>query len=293
MSNQSRKRRRRKIRRMKRAAVMLVLGITVCVGIKYLGRQNGDRKQPEDTDIVQASGMTTEAATEEMRASTEEAATEGMETSTEETATEEMETSTEETTTEETETATDKKSFSDAVFIGDSRTEGMVLQTGVKATAYVHKGLTVASVYKDKVIGSGSHKVTVMQALAATSYNRVYLMFGINETGWYSEDIFVADYKKIIDDIKTENPEAKIYIQSVLPVSKKVSETSDYVKNEKIARYNELLLQLAQDENVNYVNVAEAVSKDGVLPDDAAVDGIHLKKEYCEKWLEYLKVHTL
>ena len=288
MSNQSRKRRRRKIRRMKRAAVMLVLGITVCVGIRYLGRQNSDRQQPEDTDIVQASGMTTEAATEEMRASTEEAATEGMETSTEETATEEMETSTEETTTEETETATDKKSFSDAVFVGDSRTEGMVLQTGVKATAYVHKGLTVASVYKDKVIGSGSHKVTVMQALAATSYNRVYLMFGVNETGWYSEDIFVADYKKIIDDIKTENPEAKIYIQSVLPVSKKVSETSDYVKNEKIARYNELLLQ-----NVNYVNVAEAVSKDGVLPDDAAVDGIHLKKEYCEKWLEYLKVHTL
>lgn len=41
------------------------------------------------------------------------------------------------------------------------------------------------------------------------------------------------------------------------------------------------------------MNVAEAVSTDGVLPDDAATDGIHLDKEYCEKWLSYLEEHTL
>ena len=166
--------------------------------------------------------------------------------------------------------------FSDAVFVGDSRTEGFVLQTGIQTTAYVHKG--------DR---------SVMEALARTRYNRVYLMFGINETGWISNDIFISDYKQIIDDIKAQNPSAKIFIQSVLPVSKAVSDSGGYVRNDKIAEYNKRLEQLAADEGATFVNVQEAVSTDGVLPDDAATDGIHLNKKYCEKWLTYLEEHTL
>ena len=33
------------------------------------------------------------------------------------------------------------------LFVGDSRTEGFVLQTGIQTTGYVLKGLTVASAY--------------------------------------------------------------------------------------------------------------------------------------------------
>lgn len=191
-------------------------------------------------------------------------------------------------------TLTDTASeFSDAVFIGDSRTEGFVLQTGIQTTAYVHKGLTVASAYTAKVIRQDGEDRSVMEALARTQYNRVYLMFGINETGWISNDIFISDYKQIIDDIKAQNPSAQIYIQSVLPVSEAVSDSGGYVRNDKITEYNKRLEQLAADEGVTFVNVAEAVSADGVLPDDAATDGIHLDKEYCEKWLSYLEKHTL
>ena len=125
--------------------------------------------------------------------------------------------------------------FSDAVFVGDSRTEGFVLQTGIQTTAYVHKGLTVASAYTAKVIHQDDEDRSVMEALARTRYNRVYLMFGINETGWISNDIFISDYKQSIDDIKAQNPSAKIFIQSVLPVSKAVSDSGGYVRNDKIA----------------------------------------------------------
>ena len=124
--------------------------------------------------------------------------------------------------------------FSDAVFVGDSRTEGFVLQTGIQTTAYVHKGLTVASAYTAKVIHQDDEDRSVMEALARTRYNRVYLMFGINETGWISNDIFISDYKQIIDDIKAQNPSAKIFIQSVLPVSKAVSDSGGYVRNDTI-----------------------------------------------------------
>ena len=33
--------------------------------------------------------------------------------------------------------------------------------------------------------------------------------------------------------------------------------------------------------------------EDGQLPAEASTDGIHLRKAYCEQWLEYLKAHTV
>ena len=182
--------------------------------------------------------------------------------------------------------------FADAVFLGDSRTEGFVNLTDIHTTAYAYRGMNVASVYTDPVININGTNMTVMEALAGTSYNRVYLMFGVNETGWPNEGIFIEDYRRIIEDIKTQNPSAQIYIQSILPVSQTVSDSSAYIKNDRIRLYNELLQGLATEEQVTFINVAEAVSIDGVLPEDAAVDGIHLKKEYCDKWLEYLRQYS-
>lgn len=45
---------------------------------------------------------------------------------------------------------------------------------------------------------------------------------------------------------------------------------------------------------VYYIDTGAAVADDsGCLPEDAAIDGIHLKKPYCDKWLDYLKTHTV
>lgn len=193
-------------------------------------------------------------------------------------------------TAETTEVAAD--TFEDALFIGDSRTEGFVLLSGIHAKYYACKGLNVASVYTDPVIAKDGTNMTVMDAVAETEFNRVYLMFGVNETGWVKADIFIDDYRKILEDIRATHPKAEIYVQSVLPVSQAVSDTHSYVKNDKISQYNELLQKMAEEEKVTYVNVAEAVSVNGVLPDDAALDGIHLNQEYCQKWLVYLTEHT-
>lgn len=193
-------------------------------------------------------------------------------------------------TTETTEAVAD--TFEDALFIGDSRTEGFVLLSGIQAKYYACKGLNVASVYTDPVIAKDGTNMTVMDAVAGTEFKRVYLMFGVNETGWVNADIFIDDYRKILEDIRATHPEAEIYVQSVLPVSQAVSDTHSYVKNDKISQYNELLQKMAEEEKVTYVNVAEAVSVNGVLPDDAALDGIHLNQEYCQKWLAYLTEHT-
>lgn len=185
--------------------------------------------------------------------------------------------------------------FNDAVFIGDSRTEGFFMYTDLtNAKAFAHKGLTVDTVFTDPVVNMNGSKLSIVEALRQTSFQKVYIMLGVNETGWAYNSIFIEKYAKLVDEIQIINPNATIYLQSILPVSNEVSSTHDYIKNEKINEYNDFIKQIAKEKNVHYLNVSEAVAApNGALPDDAAVDGIHLKKEYCQKWLEYLKNHII
>lgn len=185
--------------------------------------------------------------------------------------------------------------FDDAVFIGDSRTEGLILYTDLaNATAYTDKGLTVETVFTKPVIKRDGKKISVIDALRETEFGKVYIMFGINETGWTYDYVFIEKYGKLIDEIREINPEAGIYVQEIIPVTRKTSDTHSYVKNSKISEYNELIREMAQEKKIYYIDVGNAVvDEDGCLPENAAVDGIHLKKTYCELWLDYLKTHTV
>ena len=184
--------------------------------------------------------------------------------------------------------------FDDAVFIGDSRTEGLFLNTGLSnATPLAHMGLMVDTVFTKPLFNVDGEKVSVIDALKVADFSKVYIMLGINETGWVYSSVFVQKYGEIIDAIREINPEAIIYIQAIMPVSQTVSDSHSYIKNSKISAYNRLLQGLAEEKQVYYLDTAGAVAGEGrSLPEDAAPDGIHLVRSYCEKWLDYLIDHT-
>lgn len=184
--------------------------------------------------------------------------------------------------------------FDDAVFIGDSRTEGLFLNTSLSnATSFAHMGLMVDTVFTRPLFNVNGEKVPVIDAMKKAEFSKVYIMLGINETGWAYSSMFIQKYGAIIDAIREINPDALIYVQAILPVSQKVSNTHSYVKNPKITEYNQLLLQLAEEKQVYYIDTAGAVAGgDGCLPDDAAPDGIHLARSYCQRWLDCLMAHT-
>lgn len=183
----------------------------------------------------------------------------------------------------------------DAVFIGDSRTEGLLLYTGLtNTTGYTYKGLMVDTAFTKPVINQNGQMVTVMDALRSTQFSKVYIMLGINELGWAYPDLFIEKYKEILDTIREINPNAIIYVQEILPVTQKVSETHSYITNEKISQYNQMLADMTQEKEVYYLQVSQAVAdSQGCLPEDAASDGIHLSPTYCQKWLDYLLCHTV
>ena len=191
--------------------------------------------------------------------------------------------------------AVDSSYFDDAVFIGNSRTEGFKLYSGLSnAQYYTAIGLMVDTIFTKPYATVNGEKATIMDALKATDFSKVYIMLGMNELGWVYGSVYQEYYGRIIDGIREINPDAVIYIQSILPVSAEKSEGDDIYNNPRIDEFNALLRQLAEEKEVYYVNVAEAVAgEDGCLPEGASFDGVHLTPDYCAKWRDYLKTHTV
>lgn len=194
---------------------------------------------------------------------------------------------------EESEAAEDTY-FERAVFLGDSRTEGFYLYSGLKTGSFLYAvGATVESVFSKPVWGEGAGKLPLLDALADLECDRVYLMLGVNELGWAKIENFRSQYAKVIDRIREDHPEAEIGLQSILPVSARQEAKKTYVNNQRILEYNEVIAALAAEKGCAFINVAEALTgEDGCLPADLNFDGVHLNPAGCRIWLDYLRTHT-
>lgn len=184
--------------------------------------------------------------------------------------------------------------FDDVVFLGDSRTDGLRLYGGMThGTFLFFTGATVESVFT-KEVETQLGTMPLLDALAEMEYGRIYVMLGVNELGWKGTDIFRNQSAALIQRLQEDHPEAEIVIQSILPVSAKIDEEGRYVNNQRIAEYNQVWLELAEQFNVNYLNIAEVLlDENGQLPSELTYDGVHLNKAGCRVWLDYMRSHAV
>ena len=186
--------------------------------------------------------------------------------------------------------------FDGAVFLGDSRTEGLFLYSGLKTGHfYTAVGATVESVFSKKNFETESgEKVPLLDAVAEQDCDKIYIMLGINELGWSKVKTFHDQYAKLIDRVREDHPEAKIVLQSIPPVSAKKKKKKTYVNNDRISDYNEVIRTLAEEKECYFLDVAACLSDgNGLLPKDLNFDGIHLNPAGCKVWLNYLRTHSL
>jgi hypothetical protein len=182
--------------------------------------------------------------------------------------------------------AVDESWFDDAVFIGDSHTEGLCDYAGLRnATFYYKRGLDVWSVLKKPFV---SGKLTIPQALEQHRFGKIYIMLGINEIGCGTTESFAEQYGKVISQLRTLQPDALIYIQSIFHTSQKKSDTTVY-NNDRINARNEAISHLADGEHVFYID-CNAVFDDenGALQSSYSGDGVHVKAPYYTMWRDYL-----
>ena len=160
-----------------------------------------------------------------------------------------------------------------------------------KIQDYSYIGLMVdTAISKEFVKTSNGHKITLLQDMKEKNIKKIYIMLGINELGWSYPQVFKSKYKELIKKIREIKPNAEIYVQSIIPVTKSRDKSEKYFNNTRIKQYNQLIKEVANEENIQYLNVQSAlVNSEGYLPEETSPDGIHIGKSYCEKWLEYLK----
>lgn len=126
----------------------------------------------------------------------------------------------------------------------------------------------------------------------------MYLSLGVNELGYYDDNGFFASYCTAIDEIRRLQPNAVIYIQGLIPLNEGQIEEHNgnryNLTNDHLRVFNDLMRQAAEEKQVVFLDLySEFVNENNELPEEASRDGVHLSKEYCQRWLAYLKTHTV
>lgn len=189
-------------------------------------------------------------------------------------------------------TEVDDEYFTDALFIGDSRTVGLseyCEELDTRATFYSKVSLTIFDVMKKEFIRTDDGKIGVEQALSENSFGKIYIMLGLNEIGTGDAEYFKNAYAEVLGKIRELQPDAIIYIQGIMHVTAHKSDRDNYFNNDRINERNAAISELADQQNVFYIDMNEAVDdEDGNLDSTLSFDDVHLKASSYERWHQFL-----
>lgn len=181
--------------------------------------------------------------------------------------------------------------FDDAVFIGDSRTAGLSMYGGLdNATFYATVGMNVYDLWTESFCELDGEKVTLEEALTARQFKKIYFQIGINEMGTGTVDSFMEAYEASVQKLRTLQPDAIIFVQGIMRVTKEKSENDRIYNNEGINARNERIAELADGEKIFYIDVNDVVcDKEGNLKADLTFDNLHLYATNYVIWVNFLK----
>lgn len=137
---------------------------------------------------------------------------------------------------------------------------------------------------------------TLAEALAGRKFNKVYIMFGVNEIGTaaYHRQTFASNMTALIRLVRQSQPTAQIYLLSLSPVSQSCSESRENVNRDNILDFNTALKQVAKEQKAYYLNLFDLLcDENGFLPSRySSSDGLHLLSPAYGEIRKYLLSHT-
>ncbi|MDD6479539.1 MAG: lipase [Oscillospiraceae bacterium] len=191
-------------------------------------------------------------------------------------------------------TNTDSNIFmDDALFIGDSRTVGLMEYAGIDTADYFCTvGMSVYNIHKKPVSVPNVGKVTLTELLNGKKYGKIYIMLGVNEVG-YKFSTTTEKYSELIGFIKDKQPNAVVFIKAKLHVSKSRSDSDKVVNNIAINGLNAELAKLADGKSKFYLDANILFDDEaGGLAADKSEDSTHLYAKYYKEWGEWIIEQT-
>ncbi|MBQ8551507.1 MAG: hypothetical protein IJ428_01700 [Clostridia bacterium] len=190
--------------------------------------------------------------------------------------------------------------FNDTVFIGDSRTKGLIMYTELTPYDFSSVGTNVGTVQTKAFIrmedeNGELQNYTLFEALERESgnYKTIYIALGLNELGW-KLDKFDITFRELIANIR-KITDVPIYLQLIMPVTQKASETTQFgITNDKAVVFNAYLRNAAAELELFCLDPTGMFSlEDGTLDPAHASDGIHLQISSYKQLADFYRTHIV
>ena len=268
---------------LKKYNFIVIFGVSFCIYLIVFSIQSiFGKKTSSENDIVQANDQQVVIITDQTQQAEENSTSDNQ-----------VESSTQQTYTF---TTVDESNLNGALFIGDSRTVALQMYGGlVNSNFFVNTGMNIWKVMESQIANVNGQNMTVDAALQVAKYDKIYIMLGINEVGTGTPDTFLQQYCVVINRIKQLQPQAVIYIQSIMHVTQSKDDANTSVSNVNINARNEKLKTLADNVSVFWLDENEVfdLAGTGKLNSEYTSDGVHLKAKYIQLWVKYLLSHAV
>lgn len=175
------------------------------------------------------------------------------------------------------------------LMIGDSRTLGLQEYSQLENVVFfADSGASVYNIWDKELFVPGVGKSKLEKVLTGGTYGNVCIMLGINELG-YNMDSTVKKYAAFIEEVKQYQPQAKIFVEANLHVTKSRSQRDEIFNNERINMFNNEIAKLADNRQVFFLDVNEIFDDgNGNLNDDYSTDNTHVYGKYYIAWGQWL-----
>ena len=195
--------------------------------------------------------------------------------------------------------------YKDSVFVGDSIMVGFRNycmkkedESFVKGIQFLAVGSYSAFNAAKPVTNDNVHplykgkKYQLWDAIPLMKAKRVFILLGMNDISILGLEGARDQYKEVIDKIVEACPDVEIHILSTTYTLKGKGQKT--LNNENLAKYNELLQEMAEENGWNYMDIATPISdgKGNLAEEYCSDDFVHLSSAAYDIWETELREYA-
>lgn len=174
----------------------------------------------------------------------------------------------------------------DIVFLGNSITDGGEFHELLHRNNIKNRGI------RSDVISGVSER---LDQVTRWHPKKIFLLIGINDVSHArSASQIAAEYEELVKQIRTQSPQTKLYIQSVMPINNTFNRYKGLKGRESvIPALNKKLEKIAAENGAVYVDLWPALAdKSGRLDKSFTNDGLHLNGKGYKAWMKIVEKYV-
>ena len=178
--------------------------------------------------------------------------------------------------------------YKGTLFIGDSRTVGMRQYSGMDTAEYFcATGMSSFNVMTEKA-DTSLGKVDLPTLLSKASFDRIFIMLGINELG-YNRTKIAEKLVEVVARVRELQPKAAIYLEANMHVTSARSQKDAIYNNVNLNEINAVIKGIADENGLAYIDVNPLFDDaDGSLNAEYTFDHTHVLGKYYKAWSMWL-----